>query len=197
VLASEGYTTKQAAEKGVTAVLVAGAIKENYEKKSDKNGKPFWTINAGNNEIIGVSEAYSGKEAANKGIEAAQRIIGSIVQKAVEKSIKNGGSKSRVVIRDSKDKKFYYVLVAANNEDVAVSETYERRSNAEEGAGDCLRTCGNSKFVKSKGTFAHCVSPNNKILVNTEQYKRPGTADQAEKVVTGIVRDIIGQYVSK
>lgn len=72
ILNSELYTTRSAADKGIAAVQSNSALDERYEKKSTKDGHPYFNLKAGNHEIIGSSEAYSSDAACAKGIAAVK-----------------------------------------------------------------------------------------------------------------------------
>ena len=59
ILTSELYTTRAAADKGIASVQANSPLDERYEKKTTKDGHPYFNLKAGNHEIIGSSEAYS------------------------------------------------------------------------------------------------------------------------------------------
>lgn len=72
LLTSELYTTRAAAEKGIASVQANSSRDERYEKKATKDGHPYFNLKAGNNEIIGSSEAYSSDSARDKGIASVK-----------------------------------------------------------------------------------------------------------------------------
>ncbi|KAB0499952.1 YegP family protein [Pseudomonas vancouverensis] len=72
ILTSELYTTHAAADKGIAAVQSNSPLDERYEKKSTKDGHPYFNLKAGNHEIIGSSESYSTAAAMEKGIAAVK-----------------------------------------------------------------------------------------------------------------------------
>ena len=71
ILASEGYTTKAAAENGINSVRVNSPQDERYERKETAAGWSF-NLRASNGQVIGTSEVYSSAAARDKGIESVK-----------------------------------------------------------------------------------------------------------------------------
>ncbi|WP_283190124.1 YegP family protein [Pseudomonas sp. PMCC200344] len=72
ILTSELYTTRAAAEKGIVSIQSNSPKDERYEKKTTKDGHPYFNLKAGNHEIIGSSEAYTSAAALEKGIASVK-----------------------------------------------------------------------------------------------------------------------------
>jgi len=72
ILASEMYTTKQAALNGINSVKTNAALDARYDRRVAKNGKPYFVLKAANGEIIGTSEQYSSNEGMEDGIRAVK-----------------------------------------------------------------------------------------------------------------------------
>ncbi|TPG80449.1 YegP family protein [Pseudomonas arsenicoxydans] len=72
ILTSELYTTRAAADKGIASVQSNSPLDEHYEKKTTKDGHPYFNLKAGNHEIIGGSESYSSASAMEKGIASVK-----------------------------------------------------------------------------------------------------------------------------
>ena len=72
ILASEHYTTRSAADNGIASVQKNSPLDERYEKKTTKDGHPYFNLKAANHEIIGSSEAYSSEAAREKGIASVK-----------------------------------------------------------------------------------------------------------------------------
>lgn len=72
ILTSEHYTTRSAAEGGIASVQKNSPLDERYEKKTTKDGHPYFNLKAGNHEIIGNSETYSSDAARDKGIASVK-----------------------------------------------------------------------------------------------------------------------------
>lgn len=68
ILTSEQYTTRTAADKAIASVQSNSPLDERYEKKTTKDGHPYFNLKAANHEIIGSSESYSSAAAMDKGI---------------------------------------------------------------------------------------------------------------------------------
>ena len=47
-------------------------VDERYERKSTKDGHPYFNLKAANHQIIGSSEAYSSEAALEKGIASVK-----------------------------------------------------------------------------------------------------------------------------
>jgi uncharacterized protein YegP (UPF0339 family) len=72
ILTSELYTTRSAAENGIASVQVNSPLEERYERKTTKDGHPYFNLKAANHQIIGGSEAYSSDAACDKGIASVK-----------------------------------------------------------------------------------------------------------------------------
>lgn len=73
ILTSETYSSKANAENGIESVRKNAPEDKNFERKSAKDGAPFFVLkSAANGQIIGKSEMYSAKAAMEKGIESVK-----------------------------------------------------------------------------------------------------------------------------
>ncbi len=72
ILTSELYTTRAAADKGIASVQVNSPQDERYEKKTTRDGHPYFNLKAVNHETIGSSEAYASAAAMDKGIASVK-----------------------------------------------------------------------------------------------------------------------------
>ncbi len=77
ILASETYTGKSAAQKGIASVRVNGPLAERFERRKSKDGRDYFVLKAANHEIIGTSEMYSSASAMENGIRAVMRVAPS------------------------------------------------------------------------------------------------------------------------
>jgi uncharacterized protein YegP (UPF0339 family) len=73
VLSSEIYDAKKSAEKGITSVKKNAVNDKRYERKTAKNGEPYFVLKANNGEIIGKSELYSSAKSVEKGIASVKK----------------------------------------------------------------------------------------------------------------------------
>jgi uncharacterized protein YegP (UPF0339 family) len=72
ILTSELYTTRAAADGGIASVQTNSPLDERYEKKTTKDGHPYFNLKAANHQIIGSSESYSSDSACDKGIASVK-----------------------------------------------------------------------------------------------------------------------------
>ena len=73
ILTSELYKQKQGAIAGIESVKVNAGDDTRYERKTAKNGQPFFVLTATNGEIIGKSEMYSSVSAMENGIQSVKK----------------------------------------------------------------------------------------------------------------------------
>ena len=72
ILSSEMYSSRSAAENGIVSVQKNAGDDSRYDRKESSNGKPFFTLKAGNGEVIGRSEMYESEAARDNGIESVK-----------------------------------------------------------------------------------------------------------------------------
>jgi uncharacterized protein YegP (UPF0339 family) len=73
ILTSELYTEKRGALNGVESVKRNAPIDERYERKTAKNGDPYFVLKASNGQVVGQSETYSSTTAMEGGIESVKK----------------------------------------------------------------------------------------------------------------------------
>ncbi len=72
ILASETYPHIEAAKNGIESVKKNSQDDALYERKTDKQGAPFFVLKAANHEIVGKSEMYSSSSAMENGIASVK-----------------------------------------------------------------------------------------------------------------------------
>lgn len=72
ILSSEMYETKAAAQNGIESVKKNAADEARFDRRTAKNGDPYFVLKAGNGEEIGRSETYSSTSAMENGIESVK-----------------------------------------------------------------------------------------------------------------------------
>lgn len=72
ILSSETYMTKRSAKNGIASVQANCSNMDRYEKKESKNGKAFFNLRAGNNQVIGTSELYSSVQKRDAGVASVK-----------------------------------------------------------------------------------------------------------------------------
>lgn len=73
ILASEGYTTKAACQNGIESVKKNAVDENRFEKKIATNGKFYFSLKAGNGQIIGSSEMYESEKGRDNGIASVAK----------------------------------------------------------------------------------------------------------------------------
>ena len=73
VLSSETYKSRKSAENGIASVQKNCAEEARFAPVEAKNGQFFFTLKAGNNEVIGKSEMYSSAASRDAGIQAVKK----------------------------------------------------------------------------------------------------------------------------
>jgi uncharacterized protein YegP (UPF0339 family) len=68
ILASQGYADKGGALNGVDSVKNNATNEARFEKKTAANGKFYFSLKAGNGQVIGNSEMYDTEKARDAGI---------------------------------------------------------------------------------------------------------------------------------
>ncbi|HVL46742.1 MAG TPA: YegP family protein [Acidovorax sp.] len=72
ILTSEMYESRASALGGIEAVRKNAPHGGRFGRLSAKNGAPYFTLKAGNGQVIGQSQMYSGARARDEGIESVQ-----------------------------------------------------------------------------------------------------------------------------
>ncbi|ALM53602.1 YegP family protein [Halomonas huangheensis] len=72
ILTSQHYKSRSSAENGIESCRKNSGIDERFERKTGKNGQPFFSLKASNGQIIGSSEMYNTEAARDKGIQSVK-----------------------------------------------------------------------------------------------------------------------------
>ena len=70
ILVSEMYQAKGGAVNGIESVKKNAPIAERYARLTSKSGKFYFTLKAGNHEVIGNSEMYESESSRENGISS-------------------------------------------------------------------------------------------------------------------------------
>jgi uncharacterized protein YegP (UPF0339 family) len=73
ILTSETYKAKSSAEQGIAVVKKNATNDKQFERKTAKDGSPYFLLIAPNHEVIGKSEMYSSASAMEKGIASVKK----------------------------------------------------------------------------------------------------------------------------
>jgi uncharacterized protein YegP (UPF0339 family) len=72
ILRSEQYETKASAQAGIASVQTNCTKVDRYETKDSSDGKTFFNLRAGNQQVIGTSQMYGSVQARDAGIASVQ-----------------------------------------------------------------------------------------------------------------------------
>ena len=72
ILSSEMYDSKASAQAGIESVKKNAADDARYVRLDGKDGSPYFTLRAGNNQVIGQSQMYASATARDNGIESCK-----------------------------------------------------------------------------------------------------------------------------
>lgn len=72
VLTSQMYESRASALQGIESVRVNAVLADRFERGTNAGGQPYFTLKAGNGQVIGRSQAYAGMPAMEGGIASVQ-----------------------------------------------------------------------------------------------------------------------------
>lgn len=72
ILRSEQYESKSSALNGVASVQKNAASDERYELKTASDGRAYFNLRTGNNQIIGTSQIYASESSRATGIASVK-----------------------------------------------------------------------------------------------------------------------------
>ena len=78
VLSSESYTTKAAAWNGAFAIQDAAALEGSFALKTSTDNRYYFTLTAENGQVVGVSQLYTSRTAAQAGITSVTSLLASM-----------------------------------------------------------------------------------------------------------------------
>lgn len=84
ILASEGYTSKDACENGIASVRENSQNEDRFELKEAANGKWHFNLKAGNGQVIGTSQMYASKDGAENGMQSVSENVTGAVKDLTE-----------------------------------------------------------------------------------------------------------------
>ena len=68
ILTSEGYASREGCLNGIESVRANAADASRFEKRVAKDGRPYFVLKAGNHQVIGQSQMYSGDDTCDNGM---------------------------------------------------------------------------------------------------------------------------------
>ncbi|WP_136468834.1 YegP family protein [Flagellimonas onchidii] len=73
ILTSQSYASKDGCKNGIESVRTNSQDDGRFERKTAKDGSPYFTLNAANGQVIGQSEMYTSTAAMENGIESVKK----------------------------------------------------------------------------------------------------------------------------
>ena len=77
ILTSEGYSSRDACNNGIESVRRHAKSITHFDKKTAKDGSPYFALMASNGQSIGKSEMYRSIASRDKGIDSVMRNAGT------------------------------------------------------------------------------------------------------------------------
>jgi uncharacterized protein YegP (UPF0339 family) len=68
ILRSEQYQRKASALRGIASVRKNSPLENQFARKVAKDGRTYFNLRAGNNQVIGTSQMYKSEESRDNGI---------------------------------------------------------------------------------------------------------------------------------
>lgn len=186
VLSSEGYTSRTGALSGILSVLDNGGESENFELREAVNGQFYFVLKAGNGQIIGMSELYSTKGNATRGIGDTADVTGDYLAfLATRKG-------ARFTVFEGTNGLYYFNLKARNGQIVLQSQAYSSESaamNATFAVSDAGVDSNNYDIKTSAdgGAYFNLRAGNNEIIGTSEIYYSKSNARRARNSVMALL----------
>lgn len=73
ILTSQSYASMDGCKNGIESVRTNSQTDGQFERKTAKDGSPFFTLNATNGQVIGKSEMYNSTAAMENGIASIKK----------------------------------------------------------------------------------------------------------------------------
>lgn len=70
ILASEGYSSRDACMNGIESVRKNATDPARFEARTASDGRPYFVLKAGNHQVIGQSQMYASEASRDNGIES-------------------------------------------------------------------------------------------------------------------------------
>ncbi len=98
-----------------------------------KDGQDYFRLKSGNGEIILSSEGYKSRKSCANGIESVR---------------KNSQDESRFEVKTAKDGREYFILKAANGQEIGRSQMYKSGSGCRNGMKSVARNAADASVVE-------------------------------------------------
>ena len=178
-LRSEGYKTLAGAKKGVSAVVEAAKSSKNFEVKLANNGDYYFTLKAGNGEIVGLGQLYSTKSSALRGASTTRSLV-----KITKEGVAAAPKRERFEIFTGENRQSYFHLRAGNGEIMLGSEGYTSKTSTlhdiESVRDNGAAASAYQVFETANGEYAvRLVAKNGEVIARGESYASKSNATRA------------------
>lgn len=72
IMSSEMYESKASAQNGIASVRKNAPDDARYDRLVGKDGSPYFTLKAGNHQVIGQSQMYAAEKSRDNGIDSCK-----------------------------------------------------------------------------------------------------------------------------
>ena len=72
IMSSEMYESKASAQNGIASVRKNAPSDARYDRLVGKDGSPYFTLKAGNHQVIGQSQMYASEKSRDNGIDSCK-----------------------------------------------------------------------------------------------------------------------------
>jgi len=73
ILSSQSYKSRSGCKNGINSVMKNSKEDKRYDRKTAKDGSPYFNLKAANSQIIGTSEMYNSTAAMENGIASVKK----------------------------------------------------------------------------------------------------------------------------
>lgn len=189
LLRSEGYSSLSSAKGGITTVKNNGKQEARFVVLETDSGEFYFNLKAGNGKVIGSSEVYTSKAAAEGGVDA----VIAALQNPTSADAEVSGARFETF--KGQDNKTYFHLRADNGQIVLASQGYSSKSAAEGGIASVKKNgvdATNFDVIEGANdqyTF-RLLASNGKIIARAEMYASKSNAMRAAATVREILRKL-------
>jgi hypothetical protein len=186
ILQSQGYSTRTGSLGGVLSVLDHAGTPSRYDLLQASNGDFYFNLQSDNGEVIGTSELYSSKQAAQQGIEAVDTATGDYLAFLASRR------GARFTVFEGADGRYFFNLRAKNGQVVLQSQGYTSEAAAYNGTFSVAnygRTRSGYDIRQSaSGAYYFNVKAENGQVVGTSQtYSSKSNANRGRDAVIAVL----------
>lgn len=183
---SQDYSSRTAALGGLTSVLDNGAKSARYTVVAGTDGRARFELHASNGQVIGASQIYASKAAAETAVRSAVAALTTYPRRWT------GGTGARYEIRTDAGGKYYFTLHAANGASVLRSERYESLAAALNGAfsvSDNGTSSARYSLIDASngGVYFNLTAVNGQVIATSEVYATKASAQRARDAIIALL----------